>query len=184
MKYLGNKTRIQFFIEDVITNMDIEFDNALDLFAGTGSVSQILSKHFKSVDSVDVLYLSKILTYVKLNKTPKIDDELLNQLNTTKLDGFITNHYSEKVGVSIFKENIANHIDGCMKILSEIQGKVSENVYNFLLNSVVESADFRSNIMGSYESFYKRGWRKQALQEWSIKMTTNNTNVKNQFFQM
>lgn len=184
MKYLGNKNRIQFFIEDVISRMDIEFDSALDLFAGTGSVSQVLSKHFKSVDSVDVLYLSKILTHVKLNKTPEINEEFLERLTTTKIDGFITNHYSDKVGVSIFKENIANHIDGCLQVLSELSDNVSENVYNFLLNSVIESADFRSNIMGSYESFYKQGWRKQALQDWSVTIPQNGIGIKNKFYQM
>jgi adenine-specific DNA-methyltransferase len=184
MKYLGNKNRIQFFIENVINDMNIEFDNALDLFAGTGSVSQVLSRYFKSVDSVDVLYMSKILTYVKLNKTPSIDESLLEKLNTNKIDGFITNHYSEKVGVSIFKENIANHIDGCLKVLNEIEGNVSENVFNFLLNSILESADFRSNIMGSYESFYKKGWRKQALQDWSIKIPINDVEVENNFYLM
>jgi adenine-specific DNA-methyltransferase len=184
MKYLGNKNRIQFFIEDVISGIDIKFDSALDLFAGTGSVSKILSRHFKSVDSVDVLYLSKILTHVKLNKTPKINDELIKKLNTTKTVGFITNHYSEKVGVSIFKEDIANHIDGCLEVLNELNGNVPESVYNFLLNSVVESADFRSNIMGSYESFYKKGWRKQALKDWSIKIPINDIQTKNEFYQM
>jgi adenine-specific DNA-methyltransferase len=184
MKYLGNKNRINSFISDVILDMNIEFNNALDLFAGTGAVSQILSKYFKSVDSVDALLLSKVLTHVKLNKTPIINQNLLDVFNTKKLDGFITNNYSEKVGVFIFKENIANHIDGCLHTLNEIKQNITENEYFFILNAIIEAADFRSNIMGSYESFYKKGWRKQALKDWSINIFENNNEIQNNFFKM
>jgi len=184
MKYLGNKTKLLNFINSVISNLNLEKESALDLFSGTGSVSGLLASQFESVDSVDILELSKVLTKVKLNKTPTIKIDLINQFNEFTFDGFITNHYSTKVGVNIFTEDIANHIDGCLELLKNLQNKISEDKYYFLLNSVIEAADFRSNIMGSYESFYKKGWRKQALEPWKIKIFNNDINCKNTFYKM
>lgn len=184
MKYLGNKTKLLNFIDSVISNLNLEKESALDLFAGTGSVSGLFAKQFKSVDSVDVLELSKALTMVKLNQTPTIQDNLINQFNDSIFDGFVTNHYSTKVGINIFTEDIANHIDGCIELLKKLKNKVSQEEYYFLLNSVIEAADFRSNIMGSYESFYKKGWRKQALQPWKIKIFNNDINCENIFYKM
>lgn len=184
MKYLGNKERVGSFIDHVLTENNLYGNIALDLFAGTGSVSQILSKKFDSIHSVDKLFLSKVLTHVKLNITPKIDSDIIKELNETKVDGFITNKYSSKVGVNIFTEEIANHIDGALQKLQNSRGKLNENEYLFLLNSILEAADFRSNIMGSYESFYKRGWRKQALKDWSLNLFKNENYVENKFFNM
>lgn len=184
MKYLGNKERVSSFINEVLSDNELFGNNALDLFAGTGSVSQLLSKNFNQIHSVDKLLLSKVLTHVKLNVTPLFDGDIIKKLNETKVNGFITNKYSSKVGVNIFTEEIANHIDGALKILEDAKETLNENEYLFLLNAIVEAADFRSNIMGSYESFYKKGWRKQAIKEWKINIFQNNNHVDNKFFNM
>lgn len=182
MKYLGNKDRVTSFIKTVIENIDSEHNSALDLFAGTGSVSKLMSSMFNRVDSVDIMFLSKVLTHVKLNPTPQIKSEIIEKINNYLCDGFITNHYSEKVGINIFTEDIARHIDGALLILKKFQNELSETQKLFLLNAIVESADFRSNIMGSYESYYKKGWRKQALKEWNINVYQNNIIVDNNFY--
>lgn len=184
MKYLGNKERVSSFISEVLDNNNLIGGEALDLFAGTGAVSQLMSKKFNIVHSVDKLFLSKVLTHVKLNITPSFDSNLIRELNETKIDGFITNNYSSKTGVNIFTEDIANHIDGALKILHDVKKTLTENEYFFLLNAIVESADFRSNIMGSYESFYKKGWRKQANKKWEINIFQNKNYVENKFFNM
>lgn len=184
MKYLGNKKRVSSFINEVLTDNKLFGDSALDLFAGTGSVSQLLSKNFNQIHSVDKLLLSKVLTHVKLNVTPLFDGDIIKKLNETKVNGFITNKYSSKVGVNIFTEEIANHIDGALKVLEDVKETLNENEYLFLLNAIVEAADFRSNIMGSYESFYKKGWRKQAIKKWKINIFQNNAHVDNKFFNM
>jgi adenine-specific DNA-methyltransferase len=183
MKYIGNKERVGDFIRKVINDIELdEFESALDLFAGTGSVSKILSEKFSKVDSVDVLLLSKVLTHVKLNPTPNFSTEIIHNLEKQIKQGFITNNYSSKVGVNIFSEKVANHIDGALHKLQTLKDKISETEFLFLLNSIVEAADFRSNIMGSYESFYKKGWRKQAEKKWELNIYQNTNFVENTFF--
>jgi adenine-specific DNA-methyltransferase len=184
MKYLGNKNRLSSHL----THIFLKYrhynttQSALDLFSGTGNVTKIFSNIGYNVDSVDYLFLSKISTFVKTNNTPKIDINHISNINTFKTDGFITNNYSEKVGVNIFKENIANHIDGSLYYLNQIKSEITELEYFYLLYSIVDAADFRSNIMGSYESFYKKGWRKQSLKEWKIDLYHNTTKTINHFF--
>jgi hypothetical protein len=108
MKYLGNKTKLLNFIDSVISNLNLEKETALDLFAGTGSVSGLFAKQFKSVDSVDVLELSKALTMVKLNQTPTIQDDLINQFPTVAYDliGLLDNIYLSDI---INKNPITNN---------------------------------------------------------------------------
>jgi len=184
MKYLGNKDRVSLFIEGVLNSKELKGGLALDLFAGTGSVSQLLSNKYEIIHSVDKLFLSEVLTFVRLNKTPIIDSNFINDINKTTLDGFITNKYSSKVGVNIFTEEIANHIDGSLYVLNNNKENMSREQYMFILNAVVNAADFRSNIMGSYESFYKRGWRKQCLKPWNIEVIKNKKFVDNKFYNM
>jgi len=184
MKYLGNKDRVSNFIEDVLNINGLHGGIALDLFSGTGSVSKLLSNRFETIHSVDKLFLSEVLTFVKLNPTPNIDSELMIKINKVVKDGFITNHYSSKVGINIFTEEIANHIDGALYVLHSNKENLTREQFLFILNAIVEAADFRSNIMGSYESFYKKGWRKQCLKPWTVKLFNNKESVDNTFFNM
>ena len=179
MKFIGNKSRVSNFLVNEFSKDNVE-DNytALDLFSGTGSVSKMFSELGYDVTSVDILKVSYYLTYSKLHKTPVIDNNFLSDLIMTIDDGYITNNYSDKVGVNQFTENISNHIDGCLKILKDYPDKLS-NEFHFLMAALIEESDFRSNIMGSYESFYKRGWRKQALKDWTFNIIKNRNDTKN-----
>ena len=91
MKYLGNKTKLLNFIDSVMSTLNLQKENALDLFAGTGSVSGLFASKFKSVDSVDILELSKALTMVKLNKTPTIEIDLIEKFNQFTFDVSLKN---------------------------------------------------------------------------------------------
>ena len=185
MKYLGNKNRLKPFLKNILETIDTSKNKkALDLFAGTGNVSELLSHIGFDVDSVDYLKISMLSTFIKTNTTPIISKEILNSISNYKLDGFITNHYSDKVGVNIFKEEIANYIDGSLYLLNNLKNEIPIDSHYFILSSIIESADFRSNIMGSYQSFYKRGWRNQALKEWSIDIVKNISNTKNNFYNL
>jgi adenine-specific DNA-methyltransferase len=182
MKYLGNKSRLENFLNPFFKIEDNGKKNALDLFAGTGNVSYMLTKNGYNVDSVDILELSKIYTYVRTNTTPQIENDIISNIENTIIESFITNHYSDKVNVNIFKEDIAKHIDGSILKLNELKDQLTIEQYYFILNSIIEASDFRSNIMGSYESFYKKGWRTQALKNWKLEIFQNENLTNNNFY--
>lgn len=94
----------------------------------------------------------------------------LKNVQTTTRKGFVYNNYSENSGVCIFKDTIAEHIDGANYEIHRLfdSGSIGFEEFCYLKTCLIESADFRANIMGSYESFYKAGWRSQCSKPWSI----------------
>tara|TARA_R110000851_G_C13085438_1_gene566288 strand:+ start:1354 stop:2340 length:987 start_codon:yes stop_codon:yes gene_type:complete len=165
LKYLGNKTRLAEFLSDVMNLQSRKGQKSLDLFAGTGAVSFLFKSHNMNTVSNDLLSFSshRVRSILRDREPVRIQ-----KLETKKMQGFITENYSEKIDVNIFKMNIAEHIDGARIHLDNIKHNLTEQEFSYYLSQIIEAADFRSNIMGSYESFYKAGWRKQCEKAWSI----------------
>lgn len=74
--YLGSKLRILKFIEEVIDTIDPDKGRVCDLFAGSGSVSFMLSKT-RPVTSVDIQEYSSIISKTLLNPV-KLSDSFIN----------------------------------------------------------------------------------------------------------
>lgn len=186
IKYLGNKKRLLPFINSVIDFSNRKDQTGVDLFSGTGIVSREMSENYINVISNDIMFYSFILNSSNLNN--HYYDEIEYNINIIKnklLCGFIFNHYSENVGVNIFKNNIAMSIDGNRFELELLKNNMSKSTYYFILNSIIIESDFRSNIMGTYASFYKAGWRNQALIPWDLRIYKNKElKTKNLIFNM
>lgn len=67
MRYLGNKTKLLSFIENVINKYDIEGETFADLFSGTGSVGDYFKDKYKIISN-DYMYFSKVISGAKLIK--------------------------------------------------------------------------------------------------------------------
>lgn len=180
MKYLGNKQRLYDFLSSSMALKNRKGQKALDLFCGTGSVSFLFKTNKINTVSNDFLsFCSHRTRAILLDEKPQKN----NSLNLEKNDGIICNNYSENAAVNIFKYKIAQHIDGARTFLKSSRFLYSESEYSYYLAQIIEAADFRSNIMGSYESFYKKGWRKQSLKDWAIDdfELVNNHNLTSHF---
>ena len=165
MKYLGNKNRLYDFLNLTMKLDDRKNQKALDLFSGTGAVSLLFKKRGINTASNDFLTFSCHRTRsILLDVAPPAQEFLQNQ----KTNGFITKNYSESSGVNIFKTEIAMHIDGARTRLQASRSQYTPEEFSYYLAQIIEAADFRSNIMGSYESYYKAGWRKQCERPWAL----------------
>jgi adenine-specific DNA-methyltransferase len=167
MKYLGNKNRLLDFISEVIKIEENEYKTGMDLCCGTGTVSEFFKVNDVECHSVDLMNYSYTITKTKIeiNSKPNVD---LSLYENKKYNGFISKNYSESSGVCIFKDEIAEYIDGGRIFLDENKNLLDEHQYSYILSSLIEAADFRSNIMGTYASFYKKGWRNKASKKWSL----------------
>ena len=60
MKYIGNKTRLLDFIQESLksSNINVKGKTIIDLFSGTGSVSNMFLKHNCTVISCDIMTYS------------------------------------------------------------------------------------------------------------------------------
>ncbi|NHW78399.1 DNA adenine methylase, partial [Escherichia coli] len=74
MRYLGNKTNLLNFIQQVIKKHDIQGQTFADVFAGTGSVGDYFKGEY-TVLSNDYMYFSKVISEAKLlnSEKPKFD---------------------------------------------------------------------------------------------------------------
>lgn len=170
MKYLGNKARLLEFLKTEIDLKNRVSQTCLDLFSGTCSVSQLFKSHGCLVESVDNLDFCHKRAVAMSFYQKGHSSQHLDELSKKKHKGFVYKKYSESSGVCIFKDSIAEHIDGANLEIQNLfsSGVISFEEFCYLKTCLIEEADFRSNIMGSYESFYKAGWRKQCSKAWSI----------------
>jgi len=164
MNYIGSKLRLSSFLEKSISKVvgDLEDKVFCDIFAGTGIVGRRFKPLVKSVISNDIEHYSYVLNRNYIGNYEKLDYiELLDKLNNLKLvEGFIYKHYS-LLGHGqrqYFSDENAKKIDA---IRGEIQEwrrseKISENMYYFLLASLIESADKVANTASMYGAYLKK----------------------------
>lgn len=181
MRYIGGKAKIlpyleSFLFENVTLSSQNNF-NFLDLFAGTN----VVARHFKSKFQVvtnDNLYLSYILSkgsvtpnvapsFLKLKQKGIIEPlDYLNSLNG--VDGFISRNYASKNGYGRMYFTMANamKIDAIRLQLDEwfIQSWITQDEFEYLLATLIESVPFVSNITGTYGAYLKH-WDKRAFKE-------------------
>lgn len=177
MRYIGSKANLLEEIEALIqTKTNGNEKVFVDLFSGTGVVAQHFKKDYKVITNDMMHYSYAILRgSVTLNQHPRFEalvnigiSSPLKYLNDLKpsISGFITNHYSPSKngeGRMYFTTENAMRID---TIRTEIEnwknkGLLTEDEYYYLLNSLIQSVPFVSNITGTYGAYLKH-WDKRS----------------------
>ena len=161
MDYIGSKKTLLPFIYKVIKDTydgDLEQSIFCDIFSGTGVVAGFYKNKVKRVIANDQQYYSYILlrNYIGNKGIFEIP------FNPTKKVGFITKTYSpynnnERM---YFTEENAQYIDGIREQIEEYNN--DEDLYYFLLCSLLESLDKISNTASVYGAFLKK-FKKSAL---------------------
>lgn len=169
MRYLGNKTKLLPFIENVINKYDIDGEIFADLFSGTGAVGDYFKDKYQ-IYSNDFMYYSYVFSKAKLmnNSIPQFRKfeklfktnpfEYLNKKKYQPTEQyFIYNNYSPKADRLFFTPENAIKIDGMRIDIEDLYQSeiISEAEYFFLLASLLESVTKVSNTSGTYEAFFK-----------------------------
>lgn len=182
MKYIGNKSRLIWFIEESLKDAKINYEDAIvyDLFSGTGSVSEFFLRNNCKVFSCDNMNYAIAEQYRRLffRKEP-IFGELKQIMGYEKLDDILSylNHLEGKKGY--FYENFceegkykrrfftpinAEKIDAIRNKIEEWKEVLPKEKYMFLIGILMNAADFVSNTAGTYGAYLKI-WRSMALKE-------------------
>lgn len=166
MNYIGSKYTLLPFLSQTIKEVVGEnLSNIIfcDLFAGTGIVGRYFKPEVKKVIANDVEYYSYILNRNYIGNHKEIKDkesyiEALNNLPKT-IKGFIYNNYCQGSGSGrqYFSDENGIIID---TVRTQIENwhnteKISEDLYYFLLCSLLESADKLANTTSVYGAFLK-----------------------------
>ena len=182
MRYIGGKSLLLNNIYNVIQDNCQNADIILDIFAGSGAVSQFLYHKGFNVISNDFLYFSYVLNrgtiglssppdFSKLHKD-NIFDYLNNlsieQTDFTLADCFIYNNYSpnEQCNRMYFQNGNALRIDLIRLQIEEWfrANEINEDEYFYLLAALINAVPYVSNITGTYGAYLKF-WDKRTFKK-------------------
>ena len=168
MNYIGSKLKLcQDFLPSTIKSVcgeDLSQKVFCDIFAGTGIVGRTFKTSVKKVISNDVEYYSYVLNknYIENHRELENKNQLLQELNELPLfdNGFIYKNYclggnGER---QYFSDDNGKRIDTYRTKIEEwkADGKISDNMYYFLLCSLLECADKVANTASVYGAYLKK----------------------------
>lgn len=176
MNYIGSKFSILDYIDETINDFAKPENTDLvlcDIFSGTGTVGKYFKKKGYNIISNDIQYYSYITAkhFIENNSEIKFEKlqsegiepfEYLNKIEGKK--GFIYNNYSlggttgKEFERQYFSDENALKIDAIRQQIEEWKNKekINEYEYNFLIASLIESADRVANTASVYEAFLKK----------------------------
>lgn len=175
MNYIGSKIKLSVWIKEKITEVvGNDLDNRIfcDIFAGTGIVGRTFKKCVKQVIANDLEYYSYVLNrnYIGNHKEIQDKEKYIDKLNDLPLinNGFIYKNYcvGSGSGRQYFSDENGKKIDA---IRTQIQKwynnkEIDDDLYYFLLASLIESADKVANTASVYGAFLKH-LKKSAQKE-------------------
>ena len=176
MNYIGSKLKLcQGFLPKTIKSVcgeDLSKKVFCDIFAGTGIVGRTFKTSVKKVISNDVEYYSYVLNknYIENHREIKDKEDRLEELNTLPLinNGFIYKNYclggnGER---QYFSDENGKRIDSIRTKIEEWKNteQISDNLYFFLLCSLLECADKVANTASVYGAYLKK-LKKSAQKE-------------------
>lgn len=182
MRYLGNKTKLLPFIEQIIEKYQIKGRTFADLFAGTGAVGDNFKDQYKIISN-DFLYYSFVFNQAKLTNasmpefkcfTNKYNKDIFQWLNEQSYqptkDYFLYQHYSPIGDRMFFTAENAIKIDGIRIKIESLKDShlLTKNEYFFLLASLLESVTKVSNTSGTYDAYFKF-WENRATKQFILK---------------
>ena len=157
-RYIGNKYKLIDWIFSIL-NKECKGKSFTDIFAGTGVVAAVASKHFDEVILNDFLYSNYAVYKAFFDKgawsQEKINDIIKNYNNISGED-LDDNYFSENFGGKYFSTNSAKIIGFIRENIEENKSKLTEREYNMLISSLLYSVDKIANTVGHYDAYFKK----------------------------
>ena len=195
MNYLGSKRRLLPFIKDTIHNTvgdDLSQITLCDLFAGTGIVGRAFKPLVKEIISNDLEHYAYVLNrnYIGNHKDIQDTQQHIDELNQLPLvhNGFIYRNYTIGGGTSrlYFSDDNGKRIDTIRQGIEKkrITDGIGDDLYYFLLASLLESADKVANNTCIYHSYLKNltpsAQKPLVLEPANFDLTVNSHRVFNE----
>lgn len=178
MNYIGSKNKLSPFIRETIRSIvgdDLMDKVFCDLFAGTGIVSRNFKQHVARIICNDIEYYSYVLIRNYIGNVQQLDYgpyfDLLNQAPLIDT-GFIYKNYCLGGGSErqYFSDENGKRIDTWRQQIEHwnTSAKINDDLYFFLLASLLESADKVANTASVYGAYLKH-LKKSARQTIKLK---------------
>ncbi|MEI6042519.1 MAG: Dam family site-specific DNA-(adenine-N6)-methyltransferase [bacterium] len=158
-RYLGSKTKLLSFINDILIKEKAKYSSFADIFGGTGVVASYFNK--KSDVFINDILESNYQSYVAFFGKEKIRLKfLVNKLvdyNNLKFGNIPHNYFSKNFSNTYF-DSINSKIIG--HIREDIENLYVENKINireraYLITSLIYALDRIANTVGHYDAYRK-----------------------------
>ncbi len=176
MNYIGSKYKLSKFIKSEVRNVVGEIKDKVfcDLFAGTGAIGRVFKTEAKKVIANDIEFYSYVLNQNYIGNHEKLSyQQYIDELNDTPLvEGFVYKNYCIGGGNErqYFSDENGKKIDAVRQKIEDwkMKKEINENLYYFLLASLLEKADAVANTASVYGAFLKH-LKKSAQKSLDIK---------------
>lgn len=193
MNYIGSKHKLSDFIKSAITGVagnDLEHKVFCDLFAGTGIVGRTFKTCVKKVIANDLEYYSYILNqnYIGNHQNIAFENYISHLNNLTEKKGFVYTNYCLGGGHNrqYFSDENGLKIDAVRIQIEDWKksNEISDQMYYFLLASLLEGADKVANTASVYASYLKKlkktAQKKLIITPATYQVTTSSHQVYNE----
>ena len=161
-RYVGSKHKLIKWIFSII-NKECEGNSFADVFAGTGIVSAIATKHFKEIILNDFLY-SNYTIYQAFFGIGEWDqnkiDNIIKNYNNIYGEDLEDNYFSKCFGGKYFSQNSSKIIGFIRENIEENKNNLTEKEYNILIASLLYAVDKIANTVGHYDAYFKKDFLK------------------------
>ena len=157
-RYIGNKHKLIEWIFSII-NKECSGNSFADVFAGTGVVSAVATKHFKKILLNDFLHSNYIIYRAFFGKEAwdknKIDN-IIKSYNNIYGGDLEDNYFSKNFGGKFFSNNSAKIIGFIRENIEENKNNLTEKEYFMLIASLLYTADKIANTVGHFDAYFKK----------------------------
>ena len=157
-RYIGNKHKLTEWIFSII-NKECSGSSFADIFAGTGVVSAVATKHFEKVIINDFLHSNYAIYRAFFGNEPwdktKIDS-IIKSYNNIYGDDLEENYFSKNFGGKFFSKNSAKIIGFIRENIEENKNNLTEREYYMLIASLLYTADKIANTVGHFDAYFKK----------------------------
>lgn len=164
-RYIGGKHKLIEWIFSIM-NKECKGDSFTDIFAGTGIVSAIATKHFKKIILNDFLHSNNAIYQAFFSKgdwnASKINN-IIRDYNNINGEDLAENYFSKNFGGKYFSKNSAKIIGFIRDNLEENRVNLTDREYYMLLASLLYSIDKIANTVGHYDAYFKKDFIKDRF---------------------
>jgi len=151
-RYLGSKTRMLDFIDNVVEEHTNDVKEVADIFGGTGVVANYFYKRGFNIivnDILDSNYLSYRTFFGNETIRTNIIENRIGQMNNLQASD---NYVSENYGNKYFSEENAIKIGAARDFIDE-QKDLNTRENDILLTSLLYAMDKSANTVGHYDAY-------------------------------
>ena len=172
-RYTGSKYKLSNWIKELIIN-NCSGNSFCDLFAGTGIISYMMLKQYKTIHLNDILFSNELI-YKAFFYNAKYDINKLIYFNNIKIND--DNYTSNNFGNKFFSINDSRKIGYIREYLETNKNNFLDKEYYILLASLIYSFDKIANTVGHYDAYIKNKELKDKF-EFNL-ITPYNTEMNN-----